>query len=468
MSQPDESQDRIRVAIVLLFVIEHHLTYSGAGIVGLILAVTLNTFDTDHKISIDIYESSSELSEIGAGINIWPRTWQIFQEIGPGLGEALKPFFDHLPDLELRAIFEVRKADQKDGFKVRDVATRGGALRIHRADLQRCLLNHLPFPSNRTVPQNSLCTLHLSHRLIDYTESSPGSVTLHFSNQPSKTCDILVGADGIKSTIRKIFLSRLPDSEKYAKCMDPVWSGAIAALGHSGLMYFGKNKHTVVYPISGGRFINVVAAVHDLSKDGASWDGNRPWNEAVPQRELMDHFEGWDEEYQTLIKCIEQPTKWVLQRMNPLDVFAKGSVFLMGDAVHAMVPYQGAGAAVGIDDAYILAFLLTHSSTPRSISPQCLSNITAAYNCTCVPHAHYLSNLSISQGRLNTLQLPEFDSYSENDENIPREALVEVFRRAERNWSWTVSDIGEERRRAEEMLPGPVSGMNGERIVTRL
>ncbi len=70
----------------------------GAGIVGTTLAVALNALDKDRKIAIDIYEAAPELGEIGAGINVWPRTWELFKKIG--LGDTLVPFFDHHPDLE--------------------------------------------------------------------------------------------------------------------------------------------------------------------------------------------------------------------------------------------------------------------------------------------------------------------------------------------------------------------------------
>lgn len=75
----------------------------GAGIVGLTLAVALNAFDKDHKFAVDIYEATPELSEIGAGINVWPRIWQILKEIG--LEHTLVPLFDHVPDLEPRTSF---------------------------------------------------------------------------------------------------------------------------------------------------------------------------------------------------------------------------------------------------------------------------------------------------------------------------------------------------------------------------
>ncbi len=47
-----------------------------------------------------MYEAAPQLGEIGAGINVWPKTWEIFKQLG--LEEVLVPFFDHEPDLEPR------------------------------------------------------------------------------------------------------------------------------------------------------------------------------------------------------------------------------------------------------------------------------------------------------------------------------------------------------------------------------
>lgn len=75
-------------------------TYRGAGVVGLTLAVALNALDKDHKVAIDLYEAAPELAEIGAGINVWPRTWEVLKKLG--LEDVLTPLFDHDPDLEPR------------------------------------------------------------------------------------------------------------------------------------------------------------------------------------------------------------------------------------------------------------------------------------------------------------------------------------------------------------------------------
>jgi salicylate hydroxylase len=116
---------------------------------------------------------------------------------------------------------------------------KGGALRIHRADFQRSLLESLPLSGSGTNV-NSTCNLHLSHRLIDYTETSIPSepcvrrsppITLHFANRPNATCDILIAADGIKSTVRPLFLKRLSNPLQYERYMEPVWSGSVAYRG---------------------------------------------------------------------------------------------------------------------------------------------------------------------------------------------------------------------------------------------
>lgn len=115
-----------------------------------------------------------------------------------------------------------------------------------------------------------------------------------------------------------------------------------------------------------------------------------------------------------------------------------------------MVPYQGAGAAVGIDDAYIFASLLTHPSILSST--EFLTHIMTTYNRILVPHAHSLSNLSILQGHHYTLQSPEFDSFKEGDRRIPRRMLENEFKKAGKNWFWCESDPREERKTAMRIL----------------
>jgi salicylate hydroxylase len=125
----------------------------------------------------------------------------------------------------------------------------GGSLPLHRADLQRGLVTSLPKPDSPTP-----CTLHLSWRLVDYEESPSGPITLHFANGAVKSCDVLIGADGIKSTIRQLFLSRLPNPKKYARCMEPLWAGTHAYRGLVSMEDLAK-----VYP--GHRLLNLTSSL---------------------------------------------------------------------------------------------------------------------------------------------------------------------------------------------------------------
>ena len=91
-------------------------------------------------------------------------------------------------------------------------------LRIHRAEFQKILLN-----------QALKCArLHLSSRLVSYTEHLD-SVHLEFLDGSKQACDLLVGADGIKSTVRKTFLESRP--RDYQESIEPIWTGTYAYRG---------------------------------------------------------------------------------------------------------------------------------------------------------------------------------------------------------------------------------------------
>lgn len=136
---------------------------------------------------------------------------------------------------KLALAFEFRKSDQKNGhpildlyvkgspnhvkFRVSDKSFSGGVVRIHRADLQRIMMKHALTHAR----------LHLSRKLVSYTEHAD-SVHLEFMDGSKRTCDLLVGADGIKSTVRRIFLASRPGNG-CQKSIEPIWTGSYAYRG---------------------------------------------------------------------------------------------------------------------------------------------------------------------------------------------------------------------------------------------
>ena len=92
----------------------------------------------------------------------------------------------------------------------------GGSLRIHRADLQRVLIDSMAGQ------------LHLSYRLVSYEETDR-EIQLQFQDGKTASCDLLIGMDGIKSVVRKCFLIKqgLLDSPS----IHPFWTGSFAYRG---------------------------------------------------------------------------------------------------------------------------------------------------------------------------------------------------------------------------------------------
>ncbi|TDL26047.1 salicylate hydroxylase, partial [Rickenella mellea] len=366
----------------------------GGGIGGLTLAVALANV---HDIQVDMYEAAQQFNEIGAGVGMWFRTWKIMKTLG--LKEDLTNIAVTPPDE--RKIFEFRKAGEAVGQSFHDLVVPFGVLFMHRADFQQVLAKRI----------NAECT-HFSRRLVNYTYrlSLRGKeIVLHFSDGSQATCDILVGADGIKSATRSVMLScpgedkcnaatagrqNSPhtDSQSEIPKGNVVWSGSVAYRhlispdelsrrfpGHRALrspvQYVGKNKNVIVYPVSQGRAINLVAYVYDPGQKGALFSD--PWVTPVLAAELLAHFDGWEPELIALLELAKNPSRWAVHTLQPLTSYVAPQVAFLGDAAHAMMPHLGSGGGQAVEDAYVLAALLAHPHATRSTIPQILRSYDA-------------------------------------------------------------------------------------------
>jgi len=313
------AQPKFRIAII------------GGGIAGLTLSLALQNSQTASIFDIDIFEAAPEFSEVGAGINIWPRTWEIFKSIG--LDKSLANLLPHYPEHSPELVFEVRKSDQKEGIAVRDLIMNGGGLRFHRAELQRALLDHVSTSAH----------IHLSKRLKSYTEGT--DIDLVFEDGFTTSCDLLIGADGIKSTVRRLFLTKQGTTEDLGS-INPIWTGSVAYRGlvpvgdlerqfpgHRAtmvpVMYCGKNKHLIVYPVSHGKYINVVA-VHNSEPDLEGTFIDNTAVTSVPQAEMLAVFAGWEEEVQSLLRCIGLPDQVAPTCLGPNLKICRRSHYIDG------------------------------------------------------------------------------------------------------------------------------------------
>ncbi|PPR04128.1 hypothetical protein CVT26_001320 [Gymnopilus dilepis] len=423
--------DKLRIAII------------GAGIGGLTLSAAIGSLKRqrdDLEVEVDIYEGASRLTEVGAGINFFQRSWEIMEAIG--LDQKLLSYLPRAGEGMTRQYLQFRKGDQREGVFIADGQMEGGSYRFHRADVQQALLS----------AQNGC--LHLSHRLISYEEKEEG-IYLHFEGGAIATCDVLVGMDGINSVVRKCLLTSRGMSQ--SPTIEPVWAGDIAYRslipseklqavfpGHRALTR--PMLHLVSFPVAQNKLINFVAITAELL-DPAPYDG--PTATPCTVEEVQSIFKGWEPEAQALLQCMEKPLKWIIRYQVPLDRYALGHVVLGGDAAHSMTPYQSAGAGQAVEDAYILATLLCDKACNKETIPE----IMEIYDAIRRPIGNGVIEKSRVTGRLVQLSAPGLEDIAEGDEKVSIDRLRGIVEEHMKSFEWVWKEpIKDDRERALLML----------------
>ncbi len=197
----------------------------------------------------------------------------------------------------------------------------------------------------------------LGHRGVKAT-SDGERAQLQFEGGDRTSADVVVGADGVHSTLRSQI-----DADRPA-----VFSGTV---GYRGLVrsaelrelpdamalqfWAGPRRHLLHYPIDGGEVINFLAVVRV-----AHWDAEG-WMEPCPVQDAVDAFAGWHPAVTAMLGATEEGSRWALHDREPLQRWHAGRCVLIGDAAHAMLPHQGQGANQTIEDAATLARCLANA-----------------------------------------------------------------------------------------------------------
>ncbi len=178
---------------------------------------------------------------------------------------------------------------------------------------------------------------------------------------------MIVAADGIHSELRPYVF---PPS-------NPVFSGSVAYRGvlpleripdwptDAWLMWLGKAKHFLTFPVRAGQLINYVGFVPADEQMKESWSS--PGDPDVLRRE----FAGWDPRIETLLKQVQMTFRWALYDREPLPTWTRGRLSLLGDAAHPMLPHLGQGANQSIEDGMALATILARAD--RTTVPAALA-----------------------------------------------------------------------------------------------
>ncbi len=323
----------------------------GGGIVGLSLALHL------HKRGIDcrVYETATEVREIGVGITLLPHAMREFTALGladklvrQGIENRESCFFNRFGQLiykEPRGKFA--------GIKYPEIGIHRGRLHIVLYEAAIATLG----------ADRILCGHHCTG-----VEQSGDGVLVHMKHTstgdavaPVKA-DIVIACDGVNSAIRKQFY---PD-EGLAYGGINIWRGVTKwppILTGRSYMRIGsiKTGKLVVYPIidgidgEGTQLVNWVAEVQNDSFE------KNDWNKPGRLEDFFPFYRDWSFEWcdiAAMLRASETILEYPMVDRDPVERWTFGRVTLMGDAAHPMYPRGSNGAAQGVIDARTLAELL--------------------------------------------------------------------------------------------------------------
>ncbi|KZT56909.1 salicylate hydroxylase [Calocera cornea HHB12733] len=343
----DQNAPRLKVAVV------------GGGSVGLTFAVRLAQLD---RCEVYIFEGAPAFTEIGAGIEVGYNALKVYREMG--LANEIHEFARDSSGGSSNVWFDVIFGDGRHGLKpIHTLRSPEDSTKLHRADLLSLLVSRLPTEN-----------VYFRKHLTGYEQLPSGGVKLHFRDGTTFEADVLVGSDGIKSTVRRVMYADTPESA------EPTWSGtyayralipisaAVSRLGeHTGRT---PTFHIVQFPVSHGKYMNLVCFVSDFTLGRhPPWPHGGEWIQPSSARELLADYEGWMPAVREMLSGVGEVKRWGVFEVPLIGSFVDGSVALIGDAAHASTPHGGNGASQGIEDAHVLAHLLSHPLTTRSTVP---------------------------------------------------------------------------------------------------
>ena len=302
----------------------------GAGIGGLTTALALQ----QKGIDVDVYERSAVLTDVGAGIGLWPNALKALYQLG------LRPALDAVSFVSVEGA--VRRAD---GAVLSRTTSEQVILRFglpfmifHRAELLDVLVN-----AARDIP------IHLDRECQEVEQDGNG-VTVRFANGTRASGDALIGADGLRSVVRDRL--GVPGGLRYSGYT--AWRG-IAPFATAGMLAgetLGCGQRFGLVPIHGNR-------VYWYATDNVA-EGQRE-SPADAKARLMELFAAWHRPIPDLIQSTDPASilRNDIYDRDPVDRWGSGRVTLLGDAAHPMTPNLGQGACQAIEDALVLAHHLS-------------------------------------------------------------------------------------------------------------
>jgi len=318
------------------------IVIAGGGIGGLAAAMVL----AQDGHAVTVLEQASAFGEIGAGIQLGPNIFKMFEYLGMTREVSEVAYFP--PGLGMN---DVRTGEKVVRVPLGDVARAAYGFPygvIYRADLHNVFLEQC-----RKLPG---VTLRTSAKVESYTQDAQG-VTVQLEGGETLRAAALIGADGLWSRIRERIVGdgkpRVSGHIAYRAVLKRedvpahLWSEDV-------LLWGGEKTHLVTYPLRRGELFNLVAVFHSNKYDEG-------WNTFGDVAELNERFAHAVPQVKELLGKIETWKMWVLCDREPVSNWTDERVTLLGDAAHPMLQYLAQGAGQAIEDAVVLREALRHT-----------------------------------------------------------------------------------------------------------
>jgi len=307
----------------------------GGGIGGLAAAISLLRAGFD----VHVYEQSRAMREVGAGLQVSPNASRVLHRLG---------LADELAKLGVRSL-AVHQRRWQDGRTLLKTPLADAVVNAfgyphyqsHRGDVLAMLV--AAFPSER---------LHTGHRLARFVHQS-NCVEAEFDNGTNVTAGVLIGADGIHSTVRESLFGLA--SPHFTGCM--AYRGLVPTdrIKHldvevNAQIWMGPGKHIVIYYVKPDR-----SEIYLVTSQPEPEFRIESWSVKGDVKELRAAFAGFSHEVERVLAACPDVHKWAILDRDSLPRWADGNVTLLGDACHPMTPYMAQGAAMAIEDAAVLS-----------------------------------------------------------------------------------------------------------------
>lgn len=312
---------------------------AGGGIGGLAVALGL----AQKGIRSLLLEKAAALGEIGAGIQLGPNAFHAFDYLGVGeAARGMAVYIDQLRLMDALIAEEIAHIDLRERFRTRF----GNPYAVvHRGDLHGVLL--------KACRDHELIELRVNSQVTGYDQDG-SSVAAHLASGETVIGSLLVGADGLGSSVRAQVIGDGPprvSGHSTYRSVIPTDEMPEDLRWNAATLWAGPKCHIVHYPLSDWKMFNLVVTCHNGAPQPVA-------GKPVSDNEVMQGFQHVHKRAQNIIRHGSNWKLWVLCDRDPVERWIDGRVVLLGDAAHPMMQYFAQGACMALEDAVCLSHML--------------------------------------------------------------------------------------------------------------